>query len=264
MSILNLYRQGDRDNPAMLLLHGFMGSGKDWQPVIPFLKPDFYLIAPDLPGHGESRYLYENGDYDFITAADFVLDILDDLHIRQSILVGYSMGGRLALYLAFQNPERFSHLIVESASPGITDESERVQRREKDATTAEYLIDRDLNAFMESWYDQPLFGGLRGHPRYSELLADRVRNDPEELARALRGMGQGQQPPLWEQLAGISLRALFLAGDQDEKYSAMLDKVAAVNPGVNTEIIPGAGHNIHFMQPERYAKTIVDFINNGR
>jgi pimeloyl-ACP methyl ester carboxylesterase len=112
---------GDPRRPAILLLHGFMGSGADWAVAISALDERFYCVAPDLPGHGASLGMPHQGAYTIEGAAQALLALLDELEIERPLVVGYSMGGRLALYLALRHPEGCSALFLESASPGIED-----------------------------------------------------------------------------------------------------------------------------------------------
>jgi pimeloyl-ACP methyl ester carboxylesterase len=115
---------GDRHRPAVLFLHGFMGSGADWAAVISALDERFYCVAPDLPGHGRSLGLTPQA-YTINGAAKMLRELLDGLGISRAALAGYSMGGRLALYLALRHPEECPGLFLESASPGIEDAAER-------------------------------------------------------------------------------------------------------------------------------------------
>ena len=95
---------GDPHRPAVLFLHGFMGSGADWTDAISALDKRFCCVTPDLPGHGGSVGLRPE-DYTIEGATRTLLDLLDELEIERPALVGYSMGGRLALYLALRHPE---------------------------------------------------------------------------------------------------------------------------------------------------------------
>src|SRR3712207_4582359 len=99
---------GEPHRPAILFLHGFMGSGADWAHTISALDERSYCVAPDLPGHGSSLGMPHPGAYTIEGAAQALLTLLDELEIERPLIVGYSMGGRLALYLALRHAERCS------------------------------------------------------------------------------------------------------------------------------------------------------------
>ncbi len=129
---------GSHDRRAILFLHGFMGTANDWEVCIDRLANEFFCIAVDLPGHGQSidrdPWLYSMEG-----CARALIDILDDLGLQQCGLVGYSMGGRVALYVVSTYPERFDGLVLESASPGLRTDAERAARRQADEQLAQEL-----------------------------------------------------------------------------------------------------------------------------
>ena len=152
--------RGDKAaGPALLFLHGFMGSGQDWAETVEAF-PDYRCILVDLPGHGLSAGC-PPGLYPMPQAALALLAVLDDLGVETCVPVGYSMGGRLALYLALTHPDRCRAVVLESGSPGLASEREREGRREWDESKATELERQGLDAFLEDWYRQPLFHSIR-------------------------------------------------------------------------------------------------------
>jgi len=156
---LNYEVSGDRLSPAVLFLHGFMGSSADWREVMAALGDRTFRIAMDLPGHGASLELAPD-TYTVEGAARAVIRTLDGLEVVRPVVAGYSMGGRLALYLALRYPERCAGLFLESASPGLENSSKRAVRRAADESKAQRLESGDLEAFLRDWYRQPLFASL--------------------------------------------------------------------------------------------------------
>lgn len=260
MSPLSYGIAGEEWAPPVLLLHGFLGSREDWAEIIEVLQEDFLCLAPDLPGHGGSVGLPYPDAYTIEGAAREVTALLDGLGISRVALVGYSMGGRLALHLALRCPERFSGLLLESSSPGIESEEERDARREADERRARSLESGGLEGFLEEWYRQPLFASLR---RREDLLGrtveHRLSNDPHELARSLRAMGTGNQKPLWDELARIAVPVLAIAGELDEKYSGICSRMRTEG-GVSMAVVPGAGHNVHLEAPDEYTRLLRGFL----
>jgi 2-succinyl-6-hydroxy-2,4-cyclohexadiene-1-carboxylate synthase len=246
----------------LVLLHGFTGSSAAWSRVMPSLAQRYRVIAVDLLGHGASdapedpaRYAMERVVWDLVT-------LLDILAAGPAYLLGYSMGGRLALYLALELPERWRALILESASPGLATEEERAQRVVRDATLAERIESLGIERFVASWEKLPLFISQQAVPEAvrAEQRRWRLQNRPAGLARSLRGMGTGAQPSLWQRLGELALPTLLLAGALDEKFMGIARKMARAIPEATLDLVPGAGHTIHLEQPERWLRLIHDWL----
>ncbi len=260
--MLNHSLTGDPRNPAVLLLHGFMGSSRDWKPVAPALGERFYGIAVDLPGHGGSLGLSPES-YTMEGASGSLIRLLDELDIERPRVVGYSMGGRLALYFALRHPERCSGLLLESASPGLENAQERAARRQSDEEKAVRLESGDFEEFLKDWYRQPIFSSLGGEEKLlRRTIESRLRNDPAELARSLRSMGTGSQPALWDELAGLSVPTMAVAGELDEKFVSIGRCIETESPMVSSAPVPEAGHNIHAEAPEAYQGLLRDFLES--
>ena len=247
---------GDAGRPTVLFLHGFMGSAADWEDVTAALGTEHHCLAVDLPGHGGSTGL-SPGTYAIEGATRALLDCLDELDIAGTVLAGYSMGGRLALYFALRYPERCAGIFLESASPGIEDASEREARRRSDEEKAAHLESGDFEGFLRGWYRQPLFASLaRNEDLLQKTIEARLMNDPLELARALRGMGTGSQPALWGELAELEAPALAVAGELDEKYVDVSRRMASLCPRMRYAAVPGAGHNVRLEAPGAYLELL--------
>lgn len=247
--------------PAVLLLHGFMGAASDWRAVVAALEVQYRCLAVDLPGHGRSVGLAREA-YTMAGAAKGLVKVLDEAGLERCAIVGYSMGGRLALYFALAYPERCTRLLLESASPGLEAEAERAARRAEDEGRARRLVEEGLAVFLKNWYHQPLFASLgRQEGLVETLIARRLRNDPHELARSLRGMGTGQQPSLWERLGDLRVSTLALTGALDPKYAGIVRRMGRLNPHVQAVVVSGAGHNVHAEAPALYLNHLNDFLN---
>jgi len=252
---------GDARPPTVLFLHGFMGSSEDWRSVMAALDGRYRCLAVDLPGHGASLGLPPE-DYTMEGAVRNLLGLLDELNIERPALVGYSMGGRLALYLALRHPEWCAGLFLESASPGLENAAEREARRRSDEEQAVRLESGDLASFLYDWYRQPLFASLSRHEGLVEAVIEaRSRNDPGELARSLRGMGTGNQPSLWDELGALRVPALAVAGELDERYAGVAGRMASLDPRIRSAIVTGAGHNVHLEVPEAYLALLESFLD---
>jgi len=198
----------------LVFLHGFLGTRRDWDEVISYL-PRLKCIALDLPGHGEAPF---TETFEFTPPAP-------KFH-----LIGYSMGGRLAMRYALQYPERIATLILASTHPGLRSQKERDERIAHDAKWAKRLACDD---FFSAWYAQPLFAGFRPHTARSQ--------NREALAKALLHYSLGRQPLLHVQ------KALHIVGEKDEKFRALHRQAL---------VIEGAGHMVHLEKPKEFAKII--------
>jgi len=245
----------------VVFLHGFMGSGRDWESVINLLDKQLSAITIDLPGHGATGAMAEDSDYTLAATAQNIIALLDELQIDKCPLVGYSLGGRLALLLALNYPDRFSHLALESASPGIKDAEERSERRAADELLAAGLDqDGDMETFLLRWYYQPMFYGLAVHPEFQRLLQSRMGNNPLLLAKSLRYMGQGAMEPLWNDLGKIAMPTLLITGENDKKYREIFKEMQKANPAFRSEALKECSHNAHFMNPKKFAKALGAFL----
>lgn len=262
MSRLNYSLTGPADAQVVLFLHGFMGSHADWQEVTSVLEGEYRCLAVDLPGHGKSTGLGDPA-YTMEGASRLVLDLLDTLEVRRPAVVGYSMGGRLGLYMAMENEKRCDRLFLESASPGLELEVDRITRRGLDEARAIRLESVDYDSFLQEWYGQPLFASVAAKKELLVgLMSARRSNDPQELARSLRGMGTGRQPSLWERLAGLDVPTLAIAGALDGKYVEIAERMAVLSDRVRAATVPNAGHIIHLENPEAFILLLRSFLQS--
>lgn len=234
--------------PNVFLLHGFLGSGRDWTPLIRGLGDAFRCHALDLPGHGASVGLPASA-FAFEAATRAVVERLV-ASAAPSSLVGYSMGGRVALAAAVRAPERVRSLVIVSASPGLESGAAQEARTRDDDRLADRLMAEGTRRFLETWYEQQLFDSLVARPALRRLLIDRrSAGDAAELAQALRGLSVGRQTPLWKELPRLRCPVLFVAGERDGRYSALLARAAGLCPQGRLLIVPGAGHMPHLEHP---------------
>ncbi len=235
--------------PTVVLLHGFTHTGASWDPVVSALGERYRALAIDIRGHGSASGREP-------VALEGVLEDLAAVAPDRFTLVGYSMGGRIALHAALALPERIERLVLIGASPGIADPAEREARLRDDERLAGEIESMSIEAFAHRWAQTPV---LAGQP--PEVLAaahgDRLRNRPAGLAAALRGLGNAALPSLWERLGEIWIRVALVVGERDEKFRAIADQMAARLPAAEVIVAPGAGHAVHLEAPARVASVIV-------
>ncbi len=253
---------GEPTNPPLLLLHGFLGSHQDFAPSLPKFSPYFYCIVPDLPGHGQT--VTAHGSYTFPRTASALLQLLHHLNIHQTNLLGYSMGGRLALYLTCEFPHCCIRAVLESVSPGLKTAKERGERQQQDDAIAHRIETTPLPVFLNQWYQIPLFASLQQHPvAYAAMLKRRQHNQTPQLAAALRGLSTGRQPSLWPALPTVSTPLYLLAGALDSKFVGLnREMLTCLMPSSHAalNIVENCGHNIHLENPAMYAIAILEYL----
>jgi 2-succinyl-6-hydroxy-2,4-cyclohexadiene-1-carboxylate synthase len=234
---------------TVVLLHGFAGTGRLWDPVVARLEAERYRpLAPDLRGHGSASARRP------VSFAGCVEDVLG-LVAHPFTLGGYSMGGRIALQVAIAAPRRVERLILVSTTAGIDDPVERERRRAGDEALAAQIEHATIEDFVTRWTAQPLFAGTPPQAA-ARWRADMLDNEPPALAAALRGMGTGVMEPLWDRLGELTMPATVLAGERDAKFRALGERLADALPRGELVIVEGAGHGIPREDPAAVAAAI--------
>ena len=253
---------GDRRNPALLLLHGFTGSGSVWAGLTPGLRRrGLRTIAPDLPGHGRAGVPAEPASATVEGTADELARLLGRLDATPASVLGYSLGARIALGLAIAHPGVIDRLVLESPSAGIADPAEREARRRADEQLADELERDGLVAFIDQWERNPVFAShAKLDPRVARVQREfRLRNTAAGLALSLRLAGQGAMQPLHDRLAEIARPTLVIAGALDPARSRA-EQVAAGIPGARLAMVKGAGHTPHLERPAAFRRLVTDFL----
>ncbi|PWA08040.1 2-succinyl-6-hydroxy-2,4-cyclohexadiene-1-carboxylate synthase [Pueribacillus theae] len=260
---LNLHVEMEGSGSPLLLLHGFTGSSHTWKPFIPFLSKKHTVIAIDMIGHGKSDAPHDPARYTLEKAADDTIALLDKMNIQTIHLLGYSMGGRLALMIACRYPDRISSLILESSSPGLKTEKERKARRSSDEKLAAFIEEKGITAFVDYWENIPLFQTQKRVTleEREKVRANRLQNRVHGLANSLRGMGTGRQPSLWSCLPALNMPCLLLAGELDAKYVKIAKEMDKLLPRSNVTIFRDAGHTVHLEKSRPFVKTVAEFLH---
>ena len=255
---------GSPPKPPLVFLHGYLGSGEDWLQVAEQCAAQFLCILPDLPGHGQNTHQPFTQPLSFEVIAEGLVTLIEALGLDRVGLVGYSMGGRIALYSALRRPQQISALVLESCSPGLATGQARRQRARVDDRRAKSILAGGLEAFVDHWYDMELFGTLKSQPcLFQEIREKRKMNDREWAAKVISELSPGRQPSLWPELGGLRLPTLLLAGALDSNYVEIIAAMDQKIPKSKVEIVPEAGHNIHLEHPSRFIKLVVDFLRES-
>jgi 2-succinyl-6-hydroxy-2,4-cyclohexadiene-1-carboxylate synthase len=227
---------------TLVFLHGFTQTRQSWRRTVAALGGRYRALTPDLPGHGQAA---ERRPASFAACAAYVRALAHD----EFMLVGYSMGGRIALFTALMLREHVRRLVLVGVSPGIADAAEREERRRADEALAERIEAVGIDAFAVEWGAQELFAGQDARVA-AAAHADRLRNTPAGLAAALRGLGTGVMPPLWDRLGELTMPVTLIVGERDAKFRAIAGRMAPAIRDCRVEVVDGAGHAAHLEQPE--------------
>jgi 2-succinyl-5-enolpyruvyl-6-hydroxy-3-cyclohexene-1-carboxylate synthase len=260
----HVWSRGPRAGIPVVFLHGFTGTGEFWFPVANAL-PRWRCILPDLPGHGGTGAPVPPETWRLDRAADALAELLAGIGADRFALVGYSMGGRLALSLALGHPSRVAALALVGATPGIADAGEREARAAADLGLATTIEQEGIEAFTRRWEANPLFATQSAMPDALRdgLRRQRLGQDAASLAAALRAFGTGFQPPLHDELAGLCVPTLVMAGEKDDKFAAIARDMAGRIPDAILRIVPGAGHAVPLERAATFAAEIDGFLKGS-
>lgn len=251
------------EGQPLLAIHGFTGNAQTMIPLVDACRNGRPAILIDCIGHGASDAPNEVQPYSMPSVVDQILGLVGMHPPGHVHLLGYSMGGRIALSMAARAPWYFASLTTLSASPGLADPIERARRYDEDHARAAGLEHQGIEAFVDSWLDMPLFASLVEAFDDDARAVDRrqrLSNSVIGLANSLRGTGTGSMPPVWQQLPGLRTPYLAIAGADDDRYARVANDAAAAAAFGRAIVIPNLGHALHAENPGEVAPFIADFL----
>jgi len=216
---MSLFVRDTGTGEPLVLLHGFTGSGDDWQHVFAEPLPGFRIIAPDLPGHGRSPN--PRPDFKFGDVARDVFALLDRLKVDRFKAIGMSAGANTLLHMATQQPDRISAFIHVSGTPRFPDQARAIMRTMSEATRseAEWQQMRGRHHFGD---DQ-----IRALWRYAREFAD----DRDDMRFSSASLSK------------VTARTLLVHGDRDPLYPVELAvELLRGIPNSSLWVVPNGGH----------------------
>lgn len=257
-------QNGKKDNPAIILLHGFSNSLNEWEFLNGKIIKDFPVFAVDLIGHGKSPVPTDISNYKNDTINNQLNQLFDRLNLTEIILCGYSMGGRAAINYAVNFPGRIKSLILESTTAGISDPNDRQKRILHDSKLAENILSNGINWFADEWLKNPLFEQIKnGDPKkFNRLRKLKLANNKLGLANSLIGFGTGAMPDFWSELKNIEIPCLLISGEKDIKFTEIAKKMNLILKNSVHEIINDAGHNTHLEMPDIFISLVNRYLDN--
>jgi 2-succinyl-6-hydroxy-2,4-cyclohexadiene-1-carboxylate synthase len=248
----------------MLLLHGFTGSGQDFESLAAHL-PVGRQLAPDLAGPGPPPGPDELSCYTMAACVAQVIAGLDVAGWARGPVLGYSMGARCALALALAHPERVSALVLVGGTPGLADAGEAAARRAADEALADHIEQVGTARFLEEWARVPIIASQANiaPDALARMRARRAGLSPRGLAQSLRGMGTGAMPSMWGRLDQVRCPALLVTGALDAKFCDIARQMAAGMADARHVIIAGVGHTAHLEAPEAVGRAVRAFLDQA-
>lgn len=241
------------------MLHGFMGSSRVFDHLIPQLTPFSNPLAIDLIGHGNTQTPDNPVLYRTENQVSQLKSVLKRLRFEPLFLYGYSMGGRLALQLATAHLEMFSGLILESTHCGLSSQEERESRAATDQKRTEELLS-DKQNFLEYWSDLPLFAQT---PEPYKTLYREISEEQnsKQMSYSLREFGSGVMPAVCHKLPELRLPVHLVAGSRDPAYVSRMTKMNGRTPDSHLYIVDDAGHRVHTDQPNELLTIFSNAVN---
>jgi 2-succinyl-6-hydroxy-2,4-cyclohexadiene-1-carboxylate synthase len=215
-------------------------------------------LVPDLPGHGPEPVV--PWDVEVARLTGFLV-----MAPPPRLLLGYSMGGRLALAVALAEPALLDGLVLVAASPGIADDEQRRERAAADETLAAHIEEAGVAAFVEEWLAREMFAGLkrRGEAWLEQDRARRTTNTAAGLAGALRSLGPGAQPWLGERLGEFEKPVRLVVGAEDRRYLDVAGEMEAWLPNGQMILVPESGHAVVGEQPDAVAGAVMGLLGES-
>jgi len=246
---LSTFIMGDFSKPLLVVFHGFMGSHRDFKFIIDRFSNDFLIAIIDLPGHGNSI------DHNFKHWSDFSQHLEEGLNSleREVNLLGYSMGGRVALELAFKI-KNLNSLTLESAGPGLILEDEKAKRLKQDKELFKLIRDQnDFDRFLDKWYAMNIFKGIKETSDYKSIINKKYEciNGYQE---SLIFFSVAKQKDYRGYISEIASKTHFIFGHMDKKYTAFALELN--ERGVSIYGTSEASHNVHAYCKNKYIETL--------
>lgn len=238
--MLGAIQVGRDDHQTLALVHGFTQTGSSWSQITNAFSEQRRCLQIDAPGHGSSALISAN----LWQTADQLVALAGE-----GIYCGYSMGARMVLHAALAHPRQVKGLILISASPGISDATERLERRFQDDQLAERIRLVGTEIFIDEWLARPMFAHL---PRDLRQVAERKSNSAQGLASSLELCGVGTQDDLWPRLSELRMPVLIVAGSLDEKFVKIATDMQAMIEGSDLQIVKDSGHSVHLERPKEF------------
>lgn len=249
------------NDETVLLLHGFLSDMTSMEIVARHLSGHFNILSVDLPGFGKTP---GRGEYTMEDISRSLAGLVESLRLKPVHVIGYSMGGRVAVSFLVNHPDMVQSAVLESTSPGISDPAERRKRFQLDCERAERMSS-DYVSFINEWEQMGLFSTQNSMDTklQESQRKNRLAQNPEGAANSLVRYGSGIQKSYWESLSSIVTPVLLIAGEKDGKFVSINREMEKLLQNTQFEIVPETGHNIHMEAADKFGIIILEFLIGG-
>ena len=248
--------------PCLVLIHGFSDNLTMWYNQVPEFSKSYQVLTIDVRGHGETEV--PNGKYEMATVTEDLRALLDDLKIEKACVLGYSMGGRIALSFALKYPERTTGIVFANSGvmgPGAEPPPEQMmEMMERRKQMMEMMESGDIAAISDFMAERSLSPGFRGKDpdtfrKYKEV---KIKNSPAAYKTIMESMAAGMADP--PDLSLLQCPALIIAGEQDG-FMAM-DTAYYMEKTIKdaTLVVFSTGHASAIEVPDQFNRAVKEFL----
>ncbi len=268
---INIHHEQHGHGLPIFFVHGFSEDMGTWAQLVDLFQKNtaynnYALHCIDLIGHGKSSKPRSAKYY----GMDHVIkEIHRTIHTKLTntsekyILLGYSLGGRIAMHYALQHAKELQALILESAAFGIEDAAQRQARKEQDEKLAHMIEQNGIEYFEKYWSALDIFKSqqcLDAHSK-AQIKHRRLQNQPHALAHTLRMTGQGKVAYIKHNILQLPLPILYIYGELDKKYAELAQALPMDAKNLTVRKIKQAGHNTHMEKPLDFFTVLINFLS---
>lgn len=245
---------GNPKNPAIVMIHGFLGTPYDWASVAGRVDDDLFCVVVTVPGHAGAPISSEPRS-GFPEICRDIRTMLDRLEINTAILAGYSLGGRIAIEFSKAESHRVRHLFAISSHFGLENDQERAERLTADINFSKQLAEQPFSNFLEHWYQNPLFDGIQDDPQFDSYISEKIRlHKPAGVATAISQFSLGYQLPFdWNE---SSFPIDYIYGKNDIKYGVYAHTLP-LQDRIQLTSVPDVSHAVLFQAPDAISELIL-------
>lgn len=255
------YEDSDGEGLPVVLLHGFVCNRQMWRSQFAELGRTYRIISLDFPGHGASVFPADADVYSEDRFADLVVDFLATLGLDKVILVGFSMGGGVALNIAHRYPSIVEALVLADAGGGSADpDQHRRSMRDLESFVGQY----GFEAFVDRMLDSPTFSGYANRSALARkhMRSIIMQSDAAGLPLVITGVLGSRQPIQDRSLEELSIPALVLVGELDRACRDAANELARRIPNAALEVFEGAAHMTPLEDPQQFTNCLRSFLDS--
>jgi 2-succinyl-6-hydroxy-2,4-cyclohexadiene-1-carboxylate synthase len=248
---MGTFRRMSASPITLWCLHGAVGAAADWFPFRDAMESHGYQVrAVDL-----WRFL----DCCPRSLAETAISLNAEIQASagENLLVGYSMGGRIALHCLLSENSPWDGAVIIGVHPGLVTEEEKIARRKIDTNWSVKCLHGEWETFLAEWQSQ---GILQDGGSLSERTPLRLRR--KEIARSFLDWSLGAQENLWTRLREIKIPVLWLTGENDQKFTLLAERATALMPDARHQVIPAAGHRLPWQNAQAFTDAVIEFVDH--